>query len=59
MGFLPGGVFLVPLIYLVVLGVIGFVVYLAVRFAIRDGLRGHHLWLERTNRGPGAGRGEQ
>jgi hypothetical protein len=50
--FVPGGIFLILLIYVVIAALVGFVIYLAVRFAVRDGLRGHQLWLERTRRGP-------
>lgn len=50
MSFASGGVVLVLVVYLVLVAVIGFLVYLVLRFAIRDGLRGHRLWLERTHR---------
>lgn len=50
MSFYPAGYLLLLLVYIVLAAVIVLLGYLAVRFGVRDGLRGHRLWLERTGR---------
>lgn len=39
-------------IYVVVLAVIAGLLYLVLRFAIRDGLRAHQRWLDRREAAP-------
>lgn len=50
MSVMSGGFVLILVVYVLLIAVIGAVIYLIIRFAVRDGLRGHQLWLERTHR---------
>ncbi|MFD1721835.1 hypothetical protein [Amnibacterium endophyticum] len=56
MGFGPPDL-LVPLVlYAIVFAVVAVLAYLVIRFAVRDGLRGHTRWLEqREGRTPPPG----
>lgn len=38
------------LAYLVVIAVLAALLYLVIRFGIRDGLRAHERWMRRTDR---------